>query len=72
MDTKSLHASIAQFVHSVAAEFDSAEVVAVSAMAGSANRLWHFTTAAGIFVVKELPYNDGEDRDSLRQAADFV
>lgn len=71
MNTDGLSASVIQFVNSVAAEFDLAEVVAVAGMAGSANRLWRFITTKGIFVVKELPYNDGEQDSDLHKAATF-
>ena len=71
MDTERFTAPTARFVRSVAAEFDLAEVVSVAEMSGSANRLWQFTTTKGIFVVKELPYNDGEQDFALRQAANF-
>ena len=71
MDTKRLPAPITRFVHNVAAEFGLAAVISVVEMAGSANRIWQFTTTKGIFVVKELPYNDREAYLALRQAADF-
>jgi Ser/Thr protein kinase RdoA (MazF antagonist) len=71
MDTTKLSAPVAQFVHNVATAFDLAETISVAEMAGSANRLWRFTTTKGIFVVKELPYNNSEEGFALRQAANF-
>lgn len=71
MNTERLPAPIGHFVRNIAAEFDLAAVISVVEMAGSANRLWQFTTAKGIFVVKELPYNDREAYLALRQAANF-
>lgn len=71
MNTGNLNASEALFVRNVTAAFALAEVISVLPMTGSANRLWQFTTTSGIFVVKELPYNDQTQYADLRQAANF-
>lgn len=71
MSAKSLSASLAQFIHKVAVEFDLAQVTSVLEMAGSANRLWQFTTTQGAFVVKELPYDAKEQYLTLCNAATF-
>ena len=62
---------LVQFISSVTPIFNLGEVISVSEMAGSANRLWRFTTPIGTFVVKELPYNDQEQTFALPQAAAF-
>lgn len=62
---------LVQFISSVTPIFNLGEVISVSEMAGSANRLWRFTTPIGTFVVKELPYNEQEQTFTLQQAAAF-
>ena len=71
MDIASLNPSLTGFVHSVAAAFDLAGVVGILELSGSANRLWQFTTRKGVFVVKELPYNNRNHDAELCQAAAF-
>lgn len=66
-----LSESVVQFISGVTAAFNLAEVISISEMTGSANRLWRFTMPTGAFVVKELPYNDPEQTVALHQAAAF-
>lgn len=71
MDAETLREFLTSFVSSVTTAFGLAKVVSVSAIAGSANRLWQFTTLKRAFAVKELPYNDQEQTFALHQAAAF-
>jgi len=66
-------ATVESFVAEVVDRFGlgARDEVAVSAMVGSANRLWRFDTREASFVVKELSHDSLEQIERRRRAAAF-